>query len=160
MTSEFSGALWSSGAAVLCQEPVVAPTLLLELWVPLNIQTSFLVTFSTGAPMFTSLDLIQEIVYNYSDNVTGYVWDIPLLYTATGDYNITGNASNALNWVEYGSYIHVVPVVTDLWVASASCLCLSWTSGFNIVIDLPAAPNPPWRANVTATYSGGTLVRK
>ncbi|XP_064112518.1 uncharacterized protein LOC135219572 isoform X1 [Macrobrachium nipponense] len=160
MMSEFIGTTssWTQMVSMRCQEDVIAPTLQNEIWIPLKIQTPFPITFSKGSPVFISLNLGPVTQYHYKDNATNYVWNVPVLYNATGDYNVTGNVTNALNWVGISTLMHVVPVVTNTWTANGTCLCLAWTNGFEVVIQFPSAPNPPWSANFTATYSGGTLI--
>ncbi|KAK8732745.1 hypothetical protein OTU49_006901 [Cherax quadricarinatus] len=84
-------------------------------------------------------------------------WVVQLTYNKTGNYTLLGNASNALNWVNYTSLIHIVPVVGSNWTATPLCPCLGVKEGFNISINLTAAPNPPFSANIYATYMNGSL---
>ncbi|XP_069953284.1 polycystin-1-like protein 2 isoform X2 [Cherax quadricarinatus] len=84
-------------------------------------------------------------------------WVVQLTYNKTGNYTLLGNASNALNWVNYSSFIHVVPVVSNNWTATPLCPCLGVKEGFNISINLTAAPNPPFSASIYATYISGSL---
>ncbi|XP_071515468.1 uncharacterized protein [Panulirus ornatus] len=149
---------WTSRASIMCQEAVASPELTSEVWVPLLISTPFRIIFFQGAPLFSSLNLGPEIVYKYFDNATGGIWDVQLNYTTTGNFTLTGNASNALSRVGYSSLVHVVPVVTDEWVVTALCPCLSVSEGFNFSLDLAAAPNPPFTALVYATLNNGVLL--
>ncbi|XP_045614675.2 polycystin-1-like [Procambarus clarkii] len=148
---------WTGKAAVSCQDLVGDPVLEEEVWIPLLINTPFVITFTQGAPLFSSLDWGLGIMYTYYPNATNVDWTLHLNYTKTGNFTFIGNASNAVSWVNYTSLIHVVPVVSNKWNATTLCPCLAVAEGFNISLDLPSAPNPPFSAYIYATYANGML---
>ncbi|KAK4314860.1 hypothetical protein Pmani_013883 [Petrolisthes manimaculis] len=152
---------WTHQAEIMCQGLIETPPVVqaASLWVPLLIPTNFAITFSEGAPVFSSLDLGYTTVYNYYDNATGEVWNVELKYPTTGTFLLNGIALNALSGeVMYNATMYVVPVLTNNWTVEAMCPCLAVVEGFNFTLNLPATINPPFMANITAVYINGVLV--
>ncbi|XP_018015476.1 uncharacterized protein LOC108672342 [Hyalella azteca] len=148
------GPVKSDSLTALCQVQILPPTNVPAVIMAYGSGLPLDITFTQGAPivMFMNIDGVKYYSYHDDASVGGsHTWSQPLLYPMEGQYTLVGEAFNALNRVNFTSFIRVIPNITDLWTLTAACPCYDWDSGYTLTLSWPATAHPPWNATINIT---------